>query len=81
MQHSQISARLLAPLSANETRQDYMRARLVVRDGEFWTEAFPLQDSAMLTTLAHADALIVRPPGAGPAQTGDRVGVLLLADC
>jgi molybdopterin molybdotransferase len=76
-----LSARLIAPLAANESRQDYMRARLVVRDGEYWTEAFPIQDSAMLSTLAAADVLIVRPPHASAAEAGTRVEVLSLADC
>jgi molybdopterin molybdotransferase len=70
---------LVAPLSANEARQDYIRARLVVRDGEYWTEAFSLQDSAMLSTLAIADALIVRPPHAPAANAGVRVDVLPLS--
>jgi molybdopterin molybdotransferase len=78
---SQLSARLIVPLAANEGRQDYMRARLVLRDGEYWTEAFPTQDSAMLSTLAAADALIVRPPHAPAAGVGTRVEVLSLADC
>jgi molybdopterin molybdotransferase len=76
-----LSARLIAPLAANETRQDYMRARLENRDGEYWTEAFPIQDSAMLSTLAAADALIVRPAGAAAAEAGDRVDVLPLSGC
>ena len=58
-----------------------MRARLVVRDGEYWTEAFPIQDSAVLSTLAAADALIVRPPNAPPADAGARVDVLPLVGC
>jgi molybdopterin molybdotransferase len=76
-----LSARLIAPLPANEGRQDYMRARLFVRDGEFWTDAFPTQDSAMLSTLAAAEALIVRPPHAMAAAVGANVEVLPLADC
>src|SRR6185312_8710853 len=44
-----LSAKLAAPLAANEKRQDYIRARLSVRDGEYWTEALPIQDSSMLS--------------------------------
>lgn len=76
-----LSAKLSAPLPANEKRQDYIRARLAIRDGEYWTEAFPIQDSAMLSTLANADALIIRPPNASPANIGERVEVLPLFDC
>jgi molybdopterin molybdotransferase len=76
-----LSARLLAPLAANEGRQDYVRARLEVRDGEYWAEPFQVQDSAMMSTLAAADALIVRPPHAPAAMSGARIEILSLANC
>ena len=40
----------------------------------------PVQDSAMLSTLAAADALIVRPPHAPAENAGERVDVLPLLD-
>ena len=69
------TAILGAPLSANDQRQDYLRAR--------WEAgrvvAAATQDSALLLTLAHADCLIVRAPFAPPAQPGDQVDILPLA--
>ena len=76
-----LSAKLTAPLAANENRQDYIRARLTIRDGEYWAEPFPIQDSSMLSTLANADALIIRATNAPPANIGARVEVLPLFDC
>lgn len=75
-----LSARLARDLPANDQRQDYLRARLVLRDSEYWAEPFSIQDSAMLSTLATADALIVRAPSAPPAVKGDRVEILPLDD-
>jgi molybdopterin molybdotransferase len=75
---SLLSAKLITPLKANDSRQDYLRARTRLRDGELWVEAFTVQDSSMLRSLAQADALIVRPPHAGAAQAGERVEVLPL---
>ncbi|MEM9434088.1 MAG: molybdopterin molybdotransferase MoeA [Pseudomonadota bacterium] len=49
---------LLTPLPANGPREHYMRARLI--DGH--AEAFTRQDSSLLTILAEAGCLIVRPP-------------------
>ena len=72
------TARLSAPLAANDSRQDYLRAKLCLRDGEIWTEAISIQDSSMMRALAAADCLIVRPPHAPQASTGDRVPVLRL---
>lgn len=72
------SARLMGDLPANDQRQDYLRARTEIRDGELWVEAFAVQDSSMLKALAQADALIVRAPGAAAAQAGARVSILPL---
>jgi molybdopterin molybdotransferase len=73
-----LAAKLVRDLPANDTRQTYLRARLSQRDGEYWAEAFAVQDSSMLTVLAQADALIVRPPGAPAAKAGERVDVIPL---
>jgi molybdopterin molybdotransferase len=71
-------ARLASPLKQNDSRQDYLRARSEIRDGELWVEAHPVQDSSMLRVLAQADVLIVRAPHAPPAQNGERVEILFL---
>jgi molybdopterin molybdotransferase len=69
-----VLARAGADLSANGTRQDYMRAR---RRNDAYVP-FSIQDSSMLTALAEADGLIVRPPNAPPIKSGDTVPVLSL---
>ena len=51
-------APLAAPLAANGVREHYMRAQL----GDRGIAAANSQDSALLTVLAGANALIVRPP-------------------
>ena len=73
------SAELAADLPANDARQDYVRARLGRRDdGRTVAEPCGRQDSAMISGLAAADCLIVRPPHAAPARAGDRVTILPL---
>ncbi|WP_227269337.1 molybdopterin molybdotransferase MoeA [Roseobacter weihaiensis] len=59
----QRTAPLAAPLAANGPREHYMRATLT-KDG---LRAFDRQDSSLLSVLAGADALLVRPPH-DPAQ-------------
>jgi molybdopterin molybdotransferase len=71
-------ARTTRELAANDARQDYLRATLSLRDGEWWADAFALQDSSMMSAFARADALIVRPPHAPAAPSGDRVPILRL---
>jgi molybdopterin molybdotransferase len=73
-----LTARLATELRPNDGRQDYLRARSEVRDGELWVEPFPIQDSSMLSALAAADVLIVRPPHAPLGEIGDWVSVLSL---
>lgn len=70
-----LSATLAEPLAANDHRQDYLRARVV--DGHVTVSA--IQDSSMLLTLARANCLLIRAPGAPPAKTGDKVEIIPLA--
>jgi molybdopterin molybdotransferase len=73
-----VCARLARDLPANDGRQDYLRARLEIRDGERWAEPFAVQDSSMLSALARADALVIRMPHAPAARVGDRIEILVL---
>ena len=73
-----LTARLAHSLPQNDTRQDYLRAKLEIRDGEWWADPVPVQDSSMLRVLARADALVIRPPNAPAAAAGARVGFLRL---
>jgi molybdopterin molybdotransferase len=72
------TARLSAPMPENDGRQDYVRARLKRADTGLVATPFGMQDSSMLSTLAAADALIVRPIRAPAAAAGESVPVLLL---
>jgi molybdopterin molybdotransferase len=65
---------LTAPLTANGPREHYMRATLS-SDG---IAAFDNQDSAMLTLLAQADALLIRPPHDPARAVGEEVEYLKL---
>jgi molybdopterin molybdotransferase len=66
-------------LAANDRRQDYLRARLSAGDdGQPVATPFAKQDSSMLSRLARADCLIVRPPHAAAAAAGDLVEAILL---
>jgi molybdopterin molybdotransferase len=67
-------------LPANHQREDYLRARLETDgEGALWAHPLPKQDSAMLTALAGADALVIRPPGAPAVDRGSRVSVVRLS--
>lgn len=71
------TARLGADMGANDKRQDYVRARLSPgEDGEPIATPYPKQDSSMLSLLAGADCLILRPPQAPATKAGERVPIL-----
>jgi molybdopterin molybdotransferase len=73
-------ATLGTALPGNDDRQDYLRARLETGpSGESVAYPFPLQDSSVLSLLAAADCLVVRPPRAPAARPGDRVDILPLS--
>ncbi len=66
------SAKLTEPVGDNGPREHYMRA---VRD-ENGIRACADQDSSLLSVLAQANALIVRPPHDPARDTGDEVQYL-----
>jgi molybdopterin molybdotransferase len=73
------SALTATTLSANDQRQDYLRATLS-RDnqGRLVAEAFGKQDSSMMKIFAQSDALIVRPPHAPELPASSPCPLLLL---
>ncbi|TWA82605.1 molybdopterin molybdochelatase [Azospirillum brasilense] len=79
-ENATLTARLGAPLKANDDRTDFLRATLSTGPvGEPIATPFPRQDSAMMSRLAQADALIVREPQDPAATAGDRVTVIPLS--
>lgn len=71
-------ARLTVDLPANGPRAHYMRARLTPEDGLPGITPFDRQDSALLSILGQADALLIRPVEAPACRAGDTVPYLPL---
>jgi molybdopterin molybdotransferase len=67
-----------ADVAANDGRQDYLRARLSGDDGLPVATVVGSQDSAMLTVLAAADCLLIRPPNAPAAAKGSPCRIIRL---
>jgi len=65
-------------MSANDTRQDYVRATIGREDGRLVATAFQVQDSSMLQILARSDGLIIRAPFAPASEAGAACRVLML---
>ncbi len=71
-------AALAEGVAANGPRAHYMRARVETRDGTTLIHPFARQDSALLTVLAEANALLVRPVGDAARPAGTEVGYIPL---
>lgn len=71
-------ARLTVDLPPNGPRAHYMRARLTQTDGLPDIAPFDRQDSALLSILGQADALLIRPIDAPACRAGDTVPYLPL---
>lgn len=67
------SGNLAAPVEANGPRAHYMRAKTEHRDGAVLLHPFDRQDSALLTVLAEANALLIRPVSDAARATGAAV--------
>ncbi|MGH6929537.1 MAG: molybdopterin molybdotransferase MoeA [Dongiaceae bacterium] len=76
----QPTALLGRDLPANDSREDYLRARLSYdAQGRRLATPFDRQDSSMLSLMAAADCLVVRPPRAPAIAAGTTVDIVLLA--
>ena len=67
------TARLGSDLGPNGPRAHYMRARVEAKEGGWRCTPFDRQDSSLLSVLAEANALMVRPPGDAARMTGAKV--------
>ena len=67
-------------LDVNDQRQDYIRAQITIKDGIQVIMPAPRQDSSMMSVLATANALIVRPPFDSAKAAGEFVSVIPLPD-
>lgn len=77
--HTAETALLGSDVSANDHRQDYLRARLAINaDGATVATPVRLQDSSLLGNLSMAQGLVIRPPHAPAAAAGERCAVLRL---
>ncbi|MFI0849618.1 gephyrin-like molybdotransferase Glp [Mesorhizobium sp. IMUNJ 23232] len=77
-EHDIRPAVLGAAMPANDLRQDYVRAKIDIVNGQLTATPFGIQDSSMLRILADSGGLIIREPFAPAAETGASCMVLML---
>jgi molybdopterin molybdotransferase len=72
-----VRARLVKPYNKPPGREDYLRVRLSLRDGESWADVLP-GGSAAISNIIFADGLARIPTGIDHLDAGSRVAVRLL---
>ncbi len=71
-----MTARLATPVHKKETRAEFLTTRLSIDEtGSLLAEPTPMQGSALLGSLALADAFLYLPSGVGDYPAGTRVKV------
>jgi molybdopterin molybdotransferase len=65
-------------VNRNDARDEFVRARSTLRDGEVLLEPVSGQESHMIVRAAEADALVLVPRGGGELTAGERVRYLPL---
>ncbi|MEP1208373.1 MAG: gephyrin-like molybdotransferase Glp [Rhizobiaceae bacterium] len=73
-----IGAVLDIDLAENDQREEYMRATFEKRDGQYFVTPFDNQDSSMLSLLAKATCLMIRPAFAPASVAGSPCEIILL---
>jgi molybdopterin molybdotransferase len=72
-----VPATLAVDLKENDSREDYVRSKLVrAVNGALTVEPHKVQDSSMLSVMAWADGLMVRPARDPARKAGDTVQVI-----
>jgi molybdopterin molybdotransferase len=73
------TARAGCALAENDSREDYLRATLArAPDGAWIATPFEVQDSSMMSVLAHADCLLIRAPHVAALDAGGEVPIIRL---
>ncbi|MCJ8310443.1 MAG: molybdopterin molybdotransferase MoeA [Rhizobiaceae bacterium] len=75
---TRLPAQLAIDLAENDQREEFMRATHVERDGGYHVTPFANQDSSILSILAEATCLMIRPAHAPAAKVGDPCEIILL---
>ena len=74
-----VTPRLAVDVKSNDTREDYVRSKLIRTVGGLLVEPHPVQDSSILSVLAWSTGLLVRPAHDPARKAGESVQVIDLS--
>ena len=76
---ARIRARVLGSLRRKPGREEFLRARIEVTEGEIGARLAPNQASGAVTSFADADALVVVPADRERVEDGERLEAMIIA--
>ncbi|MDB3954804.1 molybdopterin molybdotransferase MoeA [Alphaproteobacteria bacterium] len=74
------TGQLIKPLIANDEREEYLRAKILLENNIYKVEALIAQDSSMTSYLSNANGLIIRKPFDKALKQGSKVSILVFSD-
>jgi len=74
------TGQLIKPLIANDEREEYLRAKILLENNIYKVEALIGQDSSMTSYLSNANGLIIRKPFDKALKQGSKVSILVFSD-
>jgi molybdopterin molybdotransferase len=73
-----VRTRIAAPLKSRGDRRNYMRARVVARDGELVSQPMVSQGSGVSTSMVQANGLVIVESGITAVEAGSMVQTVLV---
>ena len=73
-----VNVRTVRPLRGSGDRRNYLRARLIARDGELFAEPMPSQGSGVSTSMVQANAFVILDIGTEHVDAGAVVPALIV---
>jgi molybdopterin molybdotransferase len=72
-----VKTRLMGPLKSRGDRRNYLRVRVVARDGELLTYPMPSQGSGVSTSMVQANGLAIVETGITNVSAGESIATVL----
>jgi molybdopterin molybdotransferase len=74
-----VMTRLMAPLKSRGDRRNYLRVRVVARDGELLAYPMPAQGSGVSTSMVQANGLAIVETAVTSVNAGETIATVLVA--
>jgi len=71
---------LTKSLKMNDERQEYLRAKTLYKNNNYYVTPFSIQDSSMTSYLSESNSLIIRKPYDKALKIGDKISIIIFSN-